>query len=173
MLEEGLFEQDHISLNTTIYCVTKQQIDNQKFIHEPTTIVLNKLSCKPWKKTNQPTANKRSSMKTIVSALKHRVTVKQLTACSTEQLLVFNNSPILLGVPGKKTSRGHPHSLGDCLILDPSSPPNFRFPPWGRGVWIFSGTTHFDFKSVWFRARKVTGTFKRWTPGPKDWTFKV
>ena len=108
-------------------------------------------------KTNQPTANKRSSMKTIVSALKHRVTVKQLTACSTEQLLVFNNSPILLGVPGKKTSRGHPHSLGDCLILDPCSPPNFRFPPWGRGVWIFSGTTQFDFKVFDFGLEKLPG----------------
>ena len=31
---------DHITLNTTIYHVTKQQIDNRKFIHEPTTIVL-------------------------------------------------------------------------------------------------------------------------------------
>ena len=50
MLEEGLFENDHIALNTTIYCVTRQQIDNRKFIHEPTTIVLDKLSCKPWKK---------------------------------------------------------------------------------------------------------------------------
>ena len=39
MLEEGLLEHDHITLNTTIYCVTKQQIDNRKFVHEPTTIV--------------------------------------------------------------------------------------------------------------------------------------
>ena len=45
MLEEGLHDQ--ITLNTTIYRVTKQQIDNQKFIHEPTTIVLHKLSFKP------------------------------------------------------------------------------------------------------------------------------
>ena len=50
MLEEGLLEHDHISLNTTIHCVTKQQIDNWNFIHEPTTIVLHTLSCKPWKK---------------------------------------------------------------------------------------------------------------------------
>ena len=34
MLEEGLSEHDHITLNTIIYCVTKQQTDNQKFIHE-------------------------------------------------------------------------------------------------------------------------------------------
>ena len=33
MLEEGLLEHDHITLNTIIYCVTKQQTDNQKFIH--------------------------------------------------------------------------------------------------------------------------------------------
>ena len=45
MLEEGLFEHDHIALNTTIYGVTKQQIDNRKFINEPTAIVLDKLSC--------------------------------------------------------------------------------------------------------------------------------
>ena len=51
MLEEGLLEYDHITLNTTIYSVTKQLlIDNRKFIHEPMTIVLHELSCKPWKK---------------------------------------------------------------------------------------------------------------------------
>ena len=47
MLKEGLLEHDHITLNTTVYCVTKQQIDNRKFIHEPKTIVLRKLSFKP------------------------------------------------------------------------------------------------------------------------------
>ena len=47
VLEEGLLEHDHVTFNTTIYCVTKQQIDDQKFIHEPTAIVLHKLSCKP------------------------------------------------------------------------------------------------------------------------------
>ena len=51
LLEEGLLEHDHVTLNTTIHCVTKQlQIDNRKFVHEPTTIVVHKLSCKPWKK---------------------------------------------------------------------------------------------------------------------------
>ena len=39
MLEEGLLEHDHISLNTT-----KQQIDNWNFTQEPTTIVLHTLS---------------------------------------------------------------------------------------------------------------------------------
>ena len=34
MLEEGLLEHDHITLNTTMYCVTKQLIDNQQIIHE-------------------------------------------------------------------------------------------------------------------------------------------
>ena len=50
MLEEGLLEHDHITLNTTIYCVTKQQTDNWNFIYELTTIVFHKLSCKPLKK---------------------------------------------------------------------------------------------------------------------------
>ena len=48
LLEEGLLEHDHVTLNTTIYCVTKRlQIDNRKFAHEPTTIVLHKLSYEP------------------------------------------------------------------------------------------------------------------------------
>ena len=32
MLEEGLLEHYHITLNATIYCVTTQQIDNREFI---------------------------------------------------------------------------------------------------------------------------------------------
>ena len=41
VLEESLLIQhDHIILNTAIYCATKQPIDNQTFIHEPTTIVI-------------------------------------------------------------------------------------------------------------------------------------
>ena len=50
VLKEGLLEHEHIALNTTIYYVTKQQIDNWKFSHKPTTIGLHKQSCKPWKK---------------------------------------------------------------------------------------------------------------------------
>ena len=46
MLKEGLLERDHVTLNTTMYCVTKQLIDNRKTIHEPKTIVLHKLLCK-------------------------------------------------------------------------------------------------------------------------------
>ena len=50
MSEEGLLEHDHINtLNTTIYCVTRKQVDKRNFIHEPMTIVLHKLLCKPWK----------------------------------------------------------------------------------------------------------------------------
>ena len=49
MLKEGLLEDDQITLNTIIYYVSKQQIDNRKFIHEPTAIVLRKLACKPLK----------------------------------------------------------------------------------------------------------------------------
>ena len=45
--EEGLLEHDHITLNTTIYCVTRQQVDKRNFIHEPMTIFLHKLLCKP------------------------------------------------------------------------------------------------------------------------------
>ena len=40
VLEESLIQHDHIILNTAIYCATKQPIDNQTFIHEPTTIVI-------------------------------------------------------------------------------------------------------------------------------------
>ena len=47
MFEEDLLERDHITLNTTIYRITKQQLDKRKFIHNSTTIVLHNLSCKP------------------------------------------------------------------------------------------------------------------------------
>ena len=48
MSEEGLLEHDHINtLNTTIYCVTRQQVDKQNFIHEAMTMFLHKLLCKP------------------------------------------------------------------------------------------------------------------------------
>ena len=38
MLEDGL-ERDHITVNTTIYCVIEQQLDNRKFIHELMTTI--------------------------------------------------------------------------------------------------------------------------------------
>ena len=48
MSEEGLLEHDHINtLNTTIYCVTRQQVDKRNFIHETMTIFLHELLCKP------------------------------------------------------------------------------------------------------------------------------
>ena len=48
MSEEGLLEHNHINtLNTTIYWVTRQQVDKQNFIHEPMTMFLHKLLCKP------------------------------------------------------------------------------------------------------------------------------
>ena len=49
MSEEGLLEHDHITLNTTIYCVTRQQVDKRNFIHKTMTIFLHELLCKPWK----------------------------------------------------------------------------------------------------------------------------
>ena len=48
MSEEGLLEHDHINtLNTTIYCVTRQQVDKRNFIHKTMTIFLHELLCKP------------------------------------------------------------------------------------------------------------------------------
>ena len=76
MLEEGSSERDHITLNTTIYCVKKQQIVKRKFIHEPATIVTYIIIVHTEKKSTQPTANIRSWVKTIIFALKHRLTVK-------------------------------------------------------------------------------------------------
>ena len=40
VLEESIIQHDLIILNTAIYCATKEPIDNQTFIHEPTTIVI-------------------------------------------------------------------------------------------------------------------------------------
>ena len=38
-VKRRFIDHDHITLNTTIYYVTKQQIDNRKFIHEKLTIL--------------------------------------------------------------------------------------------------------------------------------------
>ena len=62
-------------------------------------------------------------------------------ACSTEQLLVFDNSPVFLEAPGKRPQEDTPHLLGNCVLLAPPSPRYFRCPPWG--VQIFYGTTQF------------------------------
>ena len=40
VLEESLIQRDLIILNTAIYCATKEPIDNQTFIHEPTAVVI-------------------------------------------------------------------------------------------------------------------------------------
>ena len=57
-------------------------------------------------------------MKTIeLYCFERLLTVKYLIACSTEQLLVFNNSAILLGAPGK--------------TLDKTLPTPRKVPPFG------------------------------------------
>ena len=40
VLGESLIQHDLIILNTAIYCATKEPIDNQTFIHEPTAVVI-------------------------------------------------------------------------------------------------------------------------------------
>ena len=123
-------------------------------------------------KSTQPTTNTRSSMKTIIFALKHRWTVKQLIACSTEQLLVVNNSPILLGAPGEKTSSGHPspRPLGNYLLLDTLPLLISVFLRacvcvcvWGGGGRgggrIFSGSTQWGMKSVSKLLIQVSSSF--------------
>lgn len=52
-------------------------------------------------------------------------------ACSTKKLLFFDNLPILLGPPEKKSREATPHPVGNCLVLDPPPPfpQNFRCPP--------------------------------------------
>ena len=53
MLEEGLLERDHVTLNTTIYCVTKQmQINNQS---RRQSCYINYRASR--EKTTQPTEN--------------------------------------------------------------------------------------------------------------------
>ena len=42
---------------------------------------------------------------------------------------------------GKKSPLYTPFPFGDLPLSHPSTPWNFRDPPWGGGVWIFSGTT--------------------------------
>ena len=113
MLEEGLQEHDHITLNTTIYCVTKQQIDNGKFIYEPTTIVLYKLLCKPWK---QHSAD--SKLKIIDYCLETPINSK-----ITYRLLIN-----LLGAPGKKSREATLNISETAYHLDPPPHPPSEFP---------------------------------------------
>ena len=46
-----------------------------------------------------------------------------MIACSKEQLLVFDNSPVLLRAPGKKALRSHPQPLENCVNLEAPPPP--------------------------------------------------
>ena len=66
---------------TTIYCITKQQRDDGSlFTSRRQSCYINYRAS--HEKSMKPTANKRSSMKTIVFALKNLLTVKLLIACS-------------------------------------------------------------------------------------------
>ena len=66
-----------ITVNTTIYCVIQQQLNNRKFIHESMTTIYH-VSCE------------KSIQAIELIVFERLLTVKQLIACSTEQLLVFN-----------------------------------------------------------------------------------
>ena len=67
---------------------------------------------------NFPTLNKMSLMKTKIIVLKD-VNGKYPIACSTEQLLVFDNSPVLLGPNGKRPQKATSHSHGNCVLWIP------------------------------------------------------
>ena len=40
-----------------------------------------------------------------------------MIACSKEQLLVFDNSPVLLRAPGKRPQEATPQTLRNCVFL--------------------------------------------------------
>ena len=101
VLKEGLLEHEHIALNTTIYYVTKQQIDNWKFSHKPTTIGLHKQSCKPWKK--------------------HSADRQQQNNCLFAHQSYSDPPP-----PPKKDSRGHPTSNPSKIVSFWTPPPSLR-----------------------------------------------
>ena len=61
MSEEGL-EREHITVNTTIYCVIPLQLYPQKFIYKPMTTIYRVSRGKKI----QPTDNEESSLKTII-----------------------------------------------------------------------------------------------------------
>ena len=63
-MSEKDLERDHITVNTTIYCETPLQLDNQKFIYKPITSVSHE------KKRIQPSFSKMSPMKTMILVLK-------------------------------------------------------------------------------------------------------
>ena len=67
MSEEDL-ERDHITVNTTMYCVIPLQLYLQKFIYKPMTTIYHVSR----EKKNQLTVNEISSLKTIILVLKDR-----------------------------------------------------------------------------------------------------
>ena len=94
--------------------VIKQPLDNWTFIQ---------VSIEAVKKSIQPTVLKSSLIKITILALKRRLTVKDMAACSTEELALFNNLRI------RKQDLEKPRLLLEsCLPLNPQSPQNFRCP---------------------------------------------
>ena len=77
------------------------------------------------------------------------------TSTSTDRTFRFSWSPESIGKntqvfirsnfksSGKKNSSCTPLPFGNLSLLYPSTPRKFRDPPWGGGVWIFSGTTQY------------------------------
>ena len=83
-------------------------------------------------------------MQTIILVLKTPVTVKELIASYTEKLLFINDSPILLRPPGKNLCTQLPSPLEIAYFWTPPPPPLEISVArrGGKGVGIFSGTTH-------------------------------
>ena len=50
-----------------------------------------------------------------------------MIACSKEQLLVFDNSPVLLRAPGKRPQEATPQTLGNSVALRRFFFPNYTF----------------------------------------------
>ena len=97
-------------------------------------VLKEKQSRKPLKSI-QPTVINGSTMKTRILVLKHQLTVKYLIFWLRGQLLVEKTKTTtttnLTRSRRKKTSQNPSHHIGNCHLLDPPSPQNFRCPPWG------------------------------------------
>ena len=135
VLEEGL-HHDHTTDGEYHNSEIKQSLDIRKFLHKPKANVLKKKkqSRKPLKSV-QPTVINGSTMKTRILVLKHQLTVKYLIFWLRGQLLVEKTKTTtttnLTRSRRKKTSQNPSHHIGNCHLLDPPSPQNFRCPPWG------------------------------------------
>ena len=110
MLEEGLLEHDHITLNTIIYCVTKQQTDNQKFIQgRMITCYINYHASREKKHSADIDENNEFCFETPIISKR------------TDSLLIN-----LTRSPRKKDSRPPLppplHPIRNCLCLDPTPP---------------------------------------------------